>query len=71
MAKTYKIRPDVKVEFGDNMQQKDVCEYLGISATHLSEVLHGRRNASRLLAIGISILNKQGNPDYFFEEVKE
>lgn len=70
MARAYKLREDVVVEFKNKKSQKDVAEILGISETHLSLVLNGKKNASKMLAMNISMLNRYGSVDYFFEAVK-
>jgi predicted XRE-type DNA-binding protein len=68
--KVYRLRPDVTVEFKDNKHQKDVAEFLGISQKHLSLVLNRKVNASRMLALSIALLNREGNVEKLFEEVK-
>jgi len=66
----YRLREDIIVEFKNNMHQKDAANYLGISEKHLSQVLNRKAYTSKPLAIAISILNKYGNLEYFFEEVQ-
>ena len=70
MARAYRLKEDVVVEFKDKQSQKDVAELLGISETHLSLVLNGKKNASKMLAMSISTLNRYGSVDYFFEAIK-
>lgn len=68
--KLYRLRPDVTVEFKDYEHQKQVAEFLGITEEHLSRVLNRKVNASRMLALSISLLNREGNVEKLFEEVK-
>ena len=70
MAKAYRIKKDIIVEFKNDMHQKQVADYLGISETHLSLVLSGKSNASRILALNISLLNREGELENLFDEVK-
>ena len=69
MAKVYKIRRDIELTLNDQTQRV-VAEVLGISEKHLSQVLTGKVNCSKMLAMHISAINRKGNVDYFFEEVK-
>lgn len=68
--KLYRLRPDVTVEFKDYEHQKQVAEFLGITEEHLSRVLNRKVNASRMLALSIALLNREGNVEKLFEEVK-
>jgi predicted XRE-type DNA-binding protein len=68
--KVYRLRPDVTVDFKDYEHQKEVAEFLGISEVHLSNVLTRKVNASRMLALSIALLNREGNVEKLFEEVK-
>lgn len=71
MSRAYRLRSDVIVEFKNDITQKQVSNILGISETHISLVLNRKKNASKLLATSISLLNRYGNLDYFFEEVED
>ena len=68
--KLYRLRPDVTVEFKNYEHQKQVAEFLGITEEHLSRVLNRKVNASRMLALSIALLNREGNVEKLFEEVK-
>jgi predicted XRE-type DNA-binding protein len=68
--KVYKLRPEVEIDFKNYENQKQVAEFLGISEKHLSEVLNRKANASKMLALSISLLNREGNLEKLFEEVK-
>ena len=68
--KIYKLRQDVVIDFKDYEHQKEVAEFLGISEEHLSKVLNRKSNASRMLALNIALLNREGNVEKLFEEVK-
>lgn len=68
--KTYKLRENVTVDFKNDLHQKQVAEYLGITEKHLSEVLNRKANASKMLALNIALLNREGNLEKLFEEVK-
>lgn len=68
--KVYRLKPDVIVDFKDYEHQKQVAEFLGISEEHLSKVLNRKNNVSRPLALSIALLNREGNVEKLFEEVK-
>lgn len=68
--KVYKLRPEVEIDFKNYENQKQVAEFLGISEKHLSEVLNRKANASKMLALSISLLNREGNLEKLFKEVK-